>query len=101
MVKHIVLWKLHEHADGHAKQDNRLRAKEMLESMKGQIPGMLNLEVGFDFLGSEASADIILYTEFESHAALENYRNHPSHEAVKPLMYEISRERRTIDYEVC
>ena len=69
MVKHIVIWKLKEEN----KEENALKIKEALEALNGQIPGLLHLEVGFDFSKQESSSDIVLYSEFDSVEHLNSY----------------------------
>ncbi|HPJ38988.1 MAG TPA: Dabb family protein, partial [Spirochaetota bacterium] len=56
MVKHIVLWKLKEQAHGKSKKENAETIKSMLENLNGKIPGMISIEVGFDFSCSDGSA---------------------------------------------
>lgn len=100
MVKHIVFWKLKDRAHGKSRQENAEMIKSMLENLNGKIPGMISLEVGFDFSASESSADIVLYSEFEDRKALADYQGHPLHEEVKPYVLEARSERRVADYEV-
>lgn len=99
MVKHIVFWKLHENANGKTKSENALSIKQQLESLNGKIPGLIHLEVGIDFLQSPESADVVLYSEFESKDALHAYAIHPLHKAVIPFIAEVRSERRVVDYE--
>ncbi len=98
MVRHIVFWRLHESANGRSKAENAAEVKRLLEALNGKIPGMLKLEVGFDFSRTPESSDIVLYSEFESRAALDAYQNHPLHEAVKPFVMAARSERRLVDY---
>lgn len=100
MVKHIVLWTLHERAEGASGAQNAQKAKELLESLNGKIPGMLKLEVGIDLVGVESTADIALYSEFESEEALLEYQSHPEHLKLKPFMLAIRSGRNVIDYKV-
>ena len=100
MIKHIVLWRLKEYAEGSTKQENALKVKAMLENMRGKIPGMLKLEVGLNFEGSDTACDISLYTEFESRDALDAYQIHPVHMKVKEFLPLVRSERRVVDYEV-
>ena len=58
MVKHIVLWKLKETAGGRSRAENAALIKKVLEELRGVIPGLLEIEVGVDFLHSEQSADV-------------------------------------------
>ncbi|MFN7312834.1 MAG: Dabb family protein [Bacteroidota bacterium] len=99
MIKHIVFWKLKEEANGMTKLENALAIKQKLEALNGKIEGCLKLEVGFDFLHSAESADVVLYSEFESKQALDFYANHPLHKAVMPFIAEARSERRVIDIE--
>jgi hypothetical protein len=100
MIKHIVLWKLKDFAEGSTKQQNALKIKIMLEDMRGKIPGMLKLEVGLNFETSETASDILLYTEFESRDALNVYQDHQVHLKVKNFIPLVRTERRVVDYEV-
>jgi quinol monooxygenase YgiN len=98
MVRHIVLWRLQESANGRSKAENAAEVKRLLEDLNGKIPGMIKLEVGFDFSRTSESSDIVLYSEFESRAALDVYQTHPLHEAVKPFVMAARSERRLVDY---
>lgn len=100
MIKHIVMWKLLDTAEGNSKAENARLAKVQLEALNGKVPGLLKLEVGVDFSDSDTSMDLILYSEFEDRAALERYQQHPEHVAVFPFMKAIRSERRVVDYEV-
>jgi hypothetical protein len=100
MIKHIVLWKLKDFAEGATKEQNALKVKLMLEDMRGKIPGMLKLEVGLNFEKSSDAADISLYSEFESREALDAYQAHPAHMPAKKFIPLVRSERRVTDYEV-
>lgn len=100
MVKHIVMWQI-EGVNGLTKTETALQIKQSLEALNGQIEGLLSLEVGIDFLESEASYDVVLVSELESKEALAHYQAHPLHikaatEAVKPA----ATSRVVVDYEV-
>jgi len=49
MIKHIVFWRLNEHAYGNDKKTNSQILKEKLLAMQGNVDGLLKIEVGFDF----------------------------------------------------
>jgi len=101
MIKHIVLWKLKDQAEGKTKQENAHRLKTELENLNGIIPGLIRLEVGINIGGnSDDDSDVILYSEFENMGALENYYPHPEHVKIKPFAQAIRSERRVIDYEI-
>jgi hypothetical protein len=92
MVKHIVLFKLKD-------QKDRERALEALNSMKGKIEGLIDLQAGADFLGSERSYDIALICTLKDREALEYYQNHPVHQPVKKVMHEIREGSVAVDFE--
>jgi len=99
MVKHIVIWKLKESAHGNTARENALLIKQMLEGLKGIIPGIITIEVGIDISRTDMSGDIVLYSEFESKEALDNYQSHPEHKKIMPFILEAREERRIVDYE--
>jgi quinol monooxygenase YgiN len=100
VIRHIVLWRLKDTANGRGKAENAVEIKRLLEDLNGKIPGLIRLEVGFDVSSTPNSSDIVLYSEFESRAALDAYQAHPLHEAVKPFIIAARDERRLVDYEV-
>jgi hypothetical protein len=100
MIKHIVVWKLKDSAHGNTKNQNALIIKEKLEALSTKIPGILKMEVGIDFSGTDSSGDIVLYSEFVSKQDLDNYQIHPEHKAVMPFVMEARSERWMVDYEI-
>ncbi len=96
--KHIVMWKLHEKANGNDKGTNASLAKAALESLNGKIPGLQHLEVGIDCLQGDGSFDLVLVAELDSFETLDIYQNHPEHQAVIPLMKSIASQRAAVDY---
>ena len=99
MVKHIVLFKVKDGVDGRSKAQSIARAKQLLEGLNGKIPGLITLSVGTDFSATDDSADMALYSEFESREALQTYASHPEHTAVLVFIKSIISERRLVDYD--
>jgi hypothetical protein len=93
MVKHIVMWTLHDKNDA-------TEVKTTLEALKTKVPSIIDIEVGIDYSNSNASADVILYSTFANHAGLIAYVNHPDHQAVIPMMQRITSSRKVVDYEI-
>ena len=100
MIKHIVMWQLKDHAEGADKATNAIKMKALLDACADIVPGMLKLEVAIAQAGLEATYDVILYSEFESVAALDAYQNHPQHLALKPFVGAVRLARQCMDYEV-
>ena len=98
MLKHIVLWRLHEQAEGNDKATNLRLVKEKLEGLNGVIPGLIKLEIGEDISRGAASFDFVLYSELESAEALEVYRTHPAHVAAADFVLAVTSDRYVVDY---
>lgn len=99
MIKHIVMWHLLDHAAGHSKTTNAQKIKELIEALNGVIPGLITVEIGFDFSKSDASADVVLYSELESREALADYQQHPEHQAAVNFIKTVISARKVVDYE--
>ena len=93
MIKYIVMWSLKD-------KTNAIKVKTMLEDLKGKAPSIIDIEVGIDFNGSDAAADVVLYSTFANMDDLNAYQNHPNHQAVIPLMQAMTTARQVVDYEV-
>ncbi|HVJ35329.1 MAG TPA: Dabb family protein [Terriglobia bacterium] len=97
MIRHIVMWRL---KDTPNKAANAVRIKQLLESLRDRIPGLVKIEVGIDTGGEETSADVVLLSEFTDAAALETYQRHPLHMQMKPEIGKMTAERRVVDHIV-
>ena len=100
MIKHIVMWKLKEQAEGADRATNALKLKALLETCNNLVPGMLRLEAAIASPALEATYDVLLYTEFADKAALDAYQEHPTHLAIKPFIGAVRSERQCMDYEI-
>lgn len=98
MLKHIVMWRLKEEALGATKEENSKKLIKDLKDLQQKIPEVLHIEAGIDVNGSEAAADVVLYSEFESMEDLQTYQKHPDHVEVVNFVKEIVTERRVVDY---
>ncbi|TGU71140.1 Dabb family protein [Geomonas terrae] len=96
MIVHIVLFKLKE-----ATAENVEKAKERLLSMEGKVEMLRQLEVGVDLIRSERSADVALYTKFDSLEDLQSYQVHPYHaNEVAAYMKSVCSSVVAADYEI-
>jgi hypothetical protein len=100
MIKHIVFWRVKGREDGQSREETARAIKEKIDGLRGRIPGMLHIEGGVDFSDSETSGDVVLYSEFESRAALDGYQVHPLHLEMAKFISDRRSERRIVDYEV-
>ncbi len=74
MFSHIVFFKLKDKS-----KENVDKAKDILLSMEGNVPGLKALTVGIDVVHSGRSFDIALITKFDSHEEMDEYQVHPFH----------------------
>lgn len=96
MIKHIVCFKLSDPTE-----ENCLRAKEVLMSMKGNVPTLRDIEVGIDFLHSPRSYDIHLSVLLDDRKSLDEYQNDPYHcDVVKKHMHAVTASSVAVDYEI-
>ncbi len=100
MIKHIVMWQLKDHAEGADKAANAVKMKALLDACNGIVPGMLKLEVAIAQPDLEATYDVVMYSEFTSSVALDAYKNHPQHQALKPFVGAVRLARQCMDYGV-
>lgn len=100
MLKHIVMWKLKDQAEGADRATNARRMKAMLEGCVDGVPGILKWEVALARADLDCTYDVVLYSEFADKAALDAYQVHPQHVAVKGFIGAVRAERQCMDYEV-
>ena len=94
MIKHIVCFKLNE-------GESAEKAKEVLLSMKGNVPMLKGLEVGVDFLHSPRSYDVILEVLLDDVKSLNDYQNDEYHvSVVKKHMHAVTKTSVAVDFEI-
>lgn len=98
MVKHIVMYKLKPFAEGEDKKANAIKIKKKLESLQNVVPGAFKIEVGINY--NPGGYDVVLYSEFNDHDALETYQIHPEHIRVKEFVHSVIESRVVADYMV-
>ncbi|MHB9946942.1 stress responsive protein [Clostridium botulinum] len=99
MIKHIVMWKLKEFAEGKSKLENANIIKINLEDLKHRIDEVKLIEVGVNINNSQQAYDVVLYSEFENLDDLNLYQNHPDHVKVGEFINKVKEDRIVTDYE--
>ena len=100
MVKHIILWQLKDEFSKEEKITIKAGIKEGLESLKGKIPGLLDIHVQTEYLAS-STAEVMLDSTFESEEALRSYSTHPEHVKVADTKVRpYTKNRSCLDYIV-
>jgi hypothetical protein len=100
VIRHVVMWKLKESAEGATRAENVVKFKALLESCRDLVPGTHHFEVGIAGPGLESTFDLTLISDFADKAALDAYQVHPGHLAIKPFAKAVSESRQCVDYVV-
>jgi Stress responsive A/B Barrel Domain len=98
MIKHVVMWKLKDFAEGADKKDNALKIKSSLELLSSKIKEVKFLEVGISISDAADFYDIVLISEFKNIRDLENYQKHPDHIKAAEFIGKVRLERKVVDY---
>lgn len=99
MIRHVVIWKLKDFAEGKDRSSNATLIKEALEALPARIPVIRKLEVGINSLHPEANDHVVLVSEFASAADLALYTEHPAHIEVGTFVAKVRSSRVCVDYE--
>lgn len=100
MLKHIVMWRFKEQADGKSRQEHACWMKEQLERLVGVVPEIRALEVGVNVNPGPMAYDAVLVSLFDNAEALARYKAHPAHRAVSDYCKQVRENRTVVDYEV-
>ena len=93
MIKHVIMWKFREN-----ERENMMRFLDGLKALKGQIPQIVDMEVGVD-MGGDGHYDAVLISVFRNKEDLKIYKNDPRHVAVSSLCKSIRTDRVAVDFE--
>jgi quinol monooxygenase YgiN len=97
LIRHIVMWNVRG-ATREEKAANIERLRRSFHGLRGRIPGLLHLEIGVDTSRIDYACDVVLYSEFESQAALDAYAVHPEHLRVRQELGDLRIARHQVDY---
>jgi hypothetical protein len=97
-IVHLVMWKLNGASVPERQAQGQL-AVQAFEALRGQVPGLLRMEVGGNVIEADDAWDLALSMVFASRSALEAYNTHPAHQAIKVLMRPMRQSRAQVDFE--
>lgn len=100
MIKHIVMWKLKENAEGNGKEENAKLIKDKIEKLKEQIDIIVDIELGINIVEDPSAYDIVLYSVFKDKEDLNEYANNPLHLEIVKFVKKVVDSRIVVDYEV-
>lgn len=98
MLKHIVMWKLKDFAEGRTKAENIELIKKELTALAGIVPELRGIELGVDELGSDMSYDMALTCIFDDMNGMNAYKVHPEHVRVSNYIARVRQARVVVDY---
>lgn len=99
MVRHVILWQLKDELSQEELVKVKAGIKEGLESLKGKVPGLVEIKVYTEGLAS-SNADVMLDSVLEDEAALKGYAVHPAHvEVADTLVRPFTKNRVCLDFE--
>lgn len=100
MVRHVIVWTLKDEFSDSEKAQIKAGIKEGLEGLAGKIPGLVEIRVNTEGLGS-SSGDAMLDSLFENEESLKNYSSNPLHvEVATTKVRPFVKVRSSFDYEV-
>jgi hypothetical protein len=99
MLKHIVMWRLKESAEGRTKAENSIYVKEILESLPYKIKEIKHLDVGINIINAPPAYDLVLIVDFANMLDLQAYQAHPEHVKVANYILKVRETRAVVDYE--
>lgn len=100
MIKHVVMWKLKENAEGSSKIENGELIKSKLENLKGEIKELKDIEVGINIVDDPGAYDVVLYSAFDNKENLKKYATDPKHLEVVDFIKKVVESRIVVDYEI-
>jgi hypothetical protein len=71
-----------------------------LEAQRGQVPGLIRVEVGLNVRASRRAGDFALICDFADAAALDSYHKHPAHLQTRAIVDPLVDEHWIVDYDV-
>ena len=100
MLKHIVMWKFIDGAQGRSATEHALWMKSHLEALVGQIPEIKSPEVGVNISSSPMAYDAVLTLVVDDVEALQRYRQHPAHQEISQYCHAVRSARVMVDYKL-
>lgn len=100
MLKHIVLWKFKDSAEGKTRSENVAIVKERLAALEGVIPEIKAITLGADLGEIPGNYDLALLVDTENTDTLAAYAGHPEHLKVVEYVKKVVEARVALDFEM-
>lgn len=100
MIRHVVLFKFLDEANGKSKAENVRMIFKLAEDLKN-LPSVRSFEVVTNSTEAAASNyDLALIGDFDDMEGLNQYSNHPKHVEFVKAIHQVRESRACIDYEI-
>ncbi|HTY00175.1 MAG TPA: Dabb family protein [Bacteroidota bacterium] len=99
MIRHIVMWKFLDTAQGRVRLENVRRAELMLRELPSLIPAIRSFEVATNVGPDPDAYELVLNATFASLEELKVYQDHPDHQRVAGFLRGVRSARTVVDYE--
>lgn len=104
MIRHVVMWKLKDEAEGATKEKNAEKMKLILEGLKINIDEIKNVEVGINISSDDdetgSNFDVVLISDFESELDYNMYTRNDHHKKALKFINSVIDERHFVDYKM-
>ena len=100
MIRHVVMWKFKNEAEGKTREENMAIVRDRLYALLPIIPELRKMEIGLDISHTDMSMDLMLVTEFDSVADMKKYAEHPEHLRVSAYVRQVIETRVVLDAEI-
>lgn len=100
MLRHVVMWRFKEGAEGKTRIQHAQWMKEHLEQLSGIVPEIRSIEVGVNQNPDEMAYDAVLIADFDDTDAMKRYKVHPAHRVVSDYCKAVRESRTVVDYEI-
>lgn len=101
MIRHIVMWKLKDEAEGAPKEKNAQKLKLILEGLRTNIDEIKAVEVGIQTNPDEEEAlDVVLICDFETELDFQMYTRNPHHQKAVNFIESVAEKRYFVDYKM-
>ena len=97
-VVHVVSWRLNG-ASPMARGQQADTIVAAVEATRGQISGLVSLDVGRNLIEAADAWDVGAVMVFRSRADLDRYQSHPAHQALKSIVGPLRSARSQLDFE--
>ncbi|NGP76025.1 Dabb family protein [Balneolaceae bacterium YR4-1] len=104
MIRHVVMWKLKDEAEGASKEKNAEKMKLILEGLKVNIDEIKSVEVGINITDDDDEAgsafDVVLISDFETELDYTMYTRNAHHKKAIEFINSVIKERHFVDYKM-